>query len=79
MFPADFTVIDKAAPERRSAFAYGPRVDGRGFAVFAGAGDCGNLADSWWWSAGSQAWTTVQASPVGLSCLRFQTSCTGLC
>jgi hypothetical protein len=79
MFPADFTVVDKASPERRSAFAYGPRADGRGFAVMGGAADCGNLADSWWWSDGSQAWTTIQPSPVGLSCLRVQTTCTGLC
>jgi hypothetical protein len=78
-FPPDFTKIDKQAPERRSAFAYAPRVDGHGFVVFGGGGDCGLLADSWWWSNGSRQWTSVQPSPVGLSCLRVQTSCKGLC
>jgi hypothetical protein len=78
-FPPDFTNVDKRAPERRSSFAYAPRVDGRGIVVFAGGSDCGLLADSWWWSNGSRQWTTVQASPVGLSCVRIQTSCKGLC
>ena len=78
-FPPDFTRVDKQAPERRSAFAFGPRVDGRGFVVFAGGGDCGLLADSWWWSNGSGVWTNTQPSPVGQSCLRIQTSCKGLC
>jgi hypothetical protein len=78
-FPPDFTKIDKQAPERRSAFAYAPRIDGHGFVVFGGGGDCGLLADSWWWSNGSGQWTNVQPSPVGLSCLRIQTSCKGLC
>lgn len=78
-FPPDFTNVDKQAPERRSSFAWGPRIDGHGFVVFAGGSDCGLLADSWWWSNGSRRWTTVQASPVGQSCLRIETSCKGLC
>ncbi|HEY8042345.1 MAG TPA: kelch repeat-containing protein [Polyangiaceae bacterium] len=80
-FPPDFTHVDVKSPERRSAFAWGPRVDGRGFAVFAGDSDCGLLADSWWWSGGSgnERWATLKASPVGLSCLRTQTTCKGLC
>jgi hypothetical protein len=78
-FPPDFTNIDKQSPERRSAFAFGARVDGRGFVVFGGKGDCGVLADAWWWSDGSGAWTSAKLSPVGLSCLRVQTTCNGLC
>jgi hypothetical protein len=78
-FPPDFTKVDKLAPERRSAFACAPRIDGHGFVIFGGGGDCGLLADSWWWSNGSRQWTTVQASPVGLSCVRIQTTCKGLC
>jgi hypothetical protein len=78
-FPPDFTKVDDLAPERRSAFAYAPRIDGHGFVVFGGGGDCGLLADSWWWSNGSRRWTNVQPSPVGLSCVRVQASCKGLC
>lgn len=78
-FPPDFTNVDKNAPERRNGFAYGPRADGRAFVVFGGGGDCGLMADSWWWADGAQAWTNTQPSPVGLSCERVQTSCTSLC
>src|SRR5262249_13613935 len=62
-FPPDFTNVDRAAPERRSGFAYGARADGHGFAVFGGSGDCGLLADVWWWSSGSAAWKALLSSP----------------
>jgi hypothetical protein len=78
-FPPDLTNIDKGAPERRSAFAIGVATGGRGFVVFGGESDCGLLNDAWWWSNGSQAWTTTKATPVGLSCLRVSTTCTSLC
>jgi len=79
-FPPDFTIIDPRSPERRAAFAMGARPDGRGFAVFGGKSDCGLLDDVWWFSDGaSPGWTSVRATPVGLSCLREQTSCSGLC
>jgi hypothetical protein len=78
-FPPNFTSVDKQSPERRSAFAYAPRIDGHSFVVFAGDADCGLLADSWWWSNGSGQWTNTQPSPVGQSCLRIETSCKGLC
>lgn len=78
-FPADFTVIDKAAPERRSAFAFGPRVDGRGFVTAFGKSDCGVVADAWWWSAGPATWKPLRENPIGLSCLRYSTTCKGLC
>lgn len=78
-FPPDFTNIDKASPERRSAFAFGARTDGRAFVVFGGKSDCGLLADAWWWSDGHEQWTTARANHAGLSCLRVQASCSGLC
>jgi N-acetylneuraminic acid mutarotase len=79
MFAANFTNADKMAPERRSAFAWGARGDGRGFGVYGGFSDCGVLADAWWWADGSQKWTNPTASPVGLTCTRVQTTCNGLC
>ncbi len=78
-FPADFTTIDKASPERRSAFVFGARTDGHGFVVHGGKGDCGVLADAWWFDVGASTWTTMVKSPIGLSCLRYSTTCSGLC
>jgi hypothetical protein len=78
-FPADFTTLDTAGPERRSAFAFAPRADGRAFVAAFGKSDCGVVADAWWWSAGPSSWKALRENPAGLSCLRFSTTCTGLC
>jgi hypothetical protein len=78
-FPADFTTIDQLSPERREAFVTGARNDGHGFVIYSGKGDCGNLGDALWYSGGGDAWTGVFKSPVGQSCLRYSTTCTGLC
>jgi hypothetical protein len=78
-FPADFTTIDKGAPERRAQFAFAPRLDGKGVFVMGGKTDCGATSDAWWWSAASTKWTAVQETPVGLSCLRFSTTCRSMC
>jgi hypothetical protein len=78
-FPADFTTIDKGSPERRSAFVLAPRADGRAFVLYGGKSDCGLVGDAWWWADGSERWSVVQASPVGLSCLRTKDSCASLC
>ena len=78
-FPADFTTIDKASPERRESFALGARPDGRGFVIYGGKSDCGLVADAWWFNGASEQWSPVVKSPVGLSCLRYSTTCAGLC
>lgn len=78
-FPADFTNIDKGRPDRRSAFAYGVRKDGRGILMFGGKTDCGLAADAWWMAVGTTRFSPVNQSPVGLSCLRLSTTCKGLC
>lgn len=77
--PADFTTIDKRSPERRASFVFGARADGQGFYVYGGKSDCGLLADGWWFSAASSSWTQTLKSPVGLSCLRYSTTCSALC
>lgn len=78
-FPADFTKVDKAAPERRSAFAFGARADGRSFVTAFGKSDCGVVADAWWWSGGPQTFKPLRENPAGLSCVRFSTTCKNLC
>lgn len=78
-FPPDFTKVDKSAPERRSAFAFGARSDGRGFVAAFGKSDCGVVADAWWWSEGPQTFKALRENPIGLSCVRYSTTCTALC
>lgn len=78
-FPPDFTAVDKAVPERRSAFAFAARSDGHGMLVVGGKTDCGVTADAWWLPAGTGKWEAVSESPSGLSCLRVSTTCTSLC
>jgi hypothetical protein len=78
-FPANFTTVDKTVPERRAQFAAAPRLDGKSFLIMGGKTDCGAASDVWWWSSQSSAWSTVKATPLGLSCLRFSTTCTSLC
>ena len=78
-FAPDFTTIDKNAPERRAAFVFAPLADGQGFFVGFGKSDCGLLGDAHWYSVPQRTWSTVRRSPVGLSCLRAQETCSGLC
>lgn len=78
-FAPDFTNVDKNRPDRRGAFAFGVRKDGRGLVLFGGKTDCGLAADAWWMAAGSAKFTPVNQSPVGLSCVRVSTTCKGLC
>ena len=78
-FPADFTEIDKNAPERRSAFAFAPTSDGRAFVVHGGKSDCGLLTDVHWWNDVGETFTPITKAPAGLSCLRYSETCTSLC
>ena len=49
------------------------------YRIFGGKSDCGNLADAWWYAGGADGWTSVFKSPVGQSCPRYSTTCSGLC
>ncbi|MBL9025477.1 MAG: hypothetical protein JNL21_24995 [Myxococcales bacterium] len=78
-FPPDFTTIDNTSPERRSAFAAAVHPNGQAMVIFGGDTDCGRASDAWWYDATAESWEVVRATPVGLSCLRFSSSCSGLC
>jgi hypothetical protein len=79
-FPADFTTIDEASPERRSSFAFAARPDGSSFVVFGGDSDCGRLNDAWWFDAIAEKWTPVRSTLAGVVCGRTgSTSCQSLC
>ena len=79
-FPADFTTVDTAAFERRSAFAFAPNVTGEAFVVFAGDSDCGRLSDAWWYDSRAGVWEAIRETLPGLTCPRTGNSnCASLC
>ncbi len=79
-FPADFTLVDPASPERRSSFAFAARPDGAAFVVFGGDSNCGRLNDAWWFDATAEAWTPIRTTLAGVVCERTgSTSCQSLC
>jgi hypothetical protein len=78
-FPSDFTTLDVSAPERRSAFAFTPTTDGRGFILHAGKTDCGVASDVMWFNVLNETFFSITKSSSGLSCLRSSTSCSSLC
>jgi hypothetical protein len=77
-FPKDFTNVDLASPERRSA--HGQAAGAGSLWVFGGKSDCGALDDVWSFDG---AWHERAAATEGEVCLRFfadtQYECQGLC
>ena len=78
MFPADFTIPEPTAPERRYAFV---RAGGATGAYFAfGKADCGNLNDVVRFDYASSSWRTLRPSTGGEACNRTGTiGCSMLC
>jgi hypothetical protein len=67
-FPADFTVVDAAAPERREAHVFAAG-GGEAF-VTGGKTDCGAVDDVFRLDLSTGAWTEEVPATVGESCLR---------
>jgi len=76
-FPADFTVIDPASPERREAAA--TTVANGELLLFGGKTDCGNANDVWSWSFASETWTNLSRATEGEVCLRAYQECVSMC
>lgn len=78
MFPADFTIPEENAPERRYSFLH---VQNATTAyVFGGKTDCGNVNDVWSLALADGAWTLLRATTAGEACNRTgRTDCTTLC
>ena len=78
-FPADFTIPDTEAPERRHGFGY-VQGGGTGYVIW-GKGDCGNLNDVWAIDLASPEWALHgAATTAGEACNRSgSTMCTELC
>lgn len=67
-FPANFTTLDAASPERRESHLF---QRGRGKAImYGGRTDCGLAKDTWELDYATLTWTMKNDSPVGITCLR---------
>lgn len=79
-FPADFTMTDMDAPERRSAFVGAVEGGGARAVVYGGKTDCGLAGDVWAVDLASGAWSPLRSTNEGLSCARTgRTGCQSLC
>lgn len=78
-FPADFTVVDAAAPERREAQVFSAG-GGEAF-LMGGKTDCGAVDDLFRLDLATAVWTEEVPATVGESCLRAGggASCKSLC
>lgn len=78
MFPADFTIPEATAPERRYAFTRAADASGAYFAF--GKADCGNLNDVVRYDFSTNGWTLLRPSTGGEACNRTgRIGCTTLC
>lgn len=77
-FPADFTDVDLASPERRYSAASDVTDDGR-LVIYGGKTDCGVINDVWTWDMAEQAWTEGSPATNGEVCLRAFNECEALC
>lgn len=77
-FPADFTTVEAASPERRYSFVHTESA-GAGY-IFGGKTDCGAVNDVWKLDVAAGAWTLLRPSSGGEGCLRSgNLNCTTLC
>jgi N-acetylneuraminic acid mutarotase len=77
-FPADFTLPEAGAPERRYAFARVQSAEA-GF-IFAGKTDCGAVNDVFKLTLENAQWTKLRPTSGGEACNRTgSTSCQSLC
>lgn len=80
-FPADFTLPNLSAPDRRSAQLAGFSTKRGTFAIFGGKSDCGIIDDVWVFDAKADTWSKSIDATTGEACLRrdFPEQCTSLC
>ncbi len=76
-FPADFTVIDADAPERRY-FGVSGITDAGELITFGGRTDCGLINDTWSWTR-DEGWVQRTSASSGEVCLRAFADCADLC
>lgn len=80
MFPADFSVPDMDAPERRSAFVAAPDPARHRVIVYGGKTDCGLAGDVWSFDLEQLQWSPLRGTTDGLSCVRTgRDNCRDLC
>lgn len=67
-FPANFTTLDAASPERRESHLF--QNAGNKAIMYGGRTDCGLSKDTWELDYASLTWSLKNDSPVGITCLR---------
>jgi hypothetical protein len=80
-FPADFTLPNASAPDRRSAQVAGFDPEARALVIFGGKTDCGIINDAWSFDAAARSWTRLVEATIGEACLRgeYPEQCTSMC
>jgi hypothetical protein len=78
-FPPDFTQVDKDSPERREAFLFAWDPGSQRAWLFGGKSDCGTLRDIWTLDPRTLKWESIDDTPKGWSCVRYQSPCNTLC
>ena len=68
-FPGNFTLADLESPERRAAHLLAA-ISPDAAVLFGGNTDCGVANDTWSLDLGSDTWSQLTASPVGMTCPR---------
>ena len=76
-FPADFTTVDDASPERRNAGVVTRGDDA--LIIFGGKTDCGNANDVWALDLATDTWTEWSRATMGEVCLRANQTCSSMC
>jgi len=79
-FPADFTIVDRASPERRNAHTLSwSNTCNRGL-LFGGKTDCGAVNDVWRYDG--EVWTNMELATEGEACHRWRSNpdnCANMC
>lgn len=77
-FPADFTIPDYDAPERRYTHL-GVETGAGELLIFGGKSDCGVLNDVWGYDPATNTWAEHSSATAGEICLRSYAECETMC
>ena len=72
-FPGNFTNPDLTSPERRAAHLF-LQISPSQAMLYGGNTDCGITNDTWFLNLGTDEWTQVSTSSVGMTCSRNGTA-----
>jgi len=79
-FPADFTIVDRSAPERRNAHTLNWSATCERGLLFGGKTDCGATNDVWRYEG--EEWVSLELATEGEACHRWRSNpdnCVNMC